>query len=137
MENSDELGKFLKAVARAVKKCEKNKFPPDYEPKYEEMVLAQYKGTFYRACVIDKVGQDYIVLFVDFGNQAPVQIYQMKPFHKLLMMDLITNDVYFRNIPVPLTKKAKNILRTENGIEIDVMEERTAEGWYIADLIGL
>lgn len=137
MESSDELGNFLKSIARAIRKCEKNDFPSGYEPKCEEMVLAQFQGTYYRACVIDKIGQDYIVLFVDFGNQDCVKINQMKPFNKSLMMDLIVNDVYFRNLPVPLTKQAKTILRTENGVQIDVKKQRTAEGCYIADLIGL
>lgn len=139
LEAFEEITDYCTFIESAVAEVVAENKITSYEPEVEEMVLAKFEGNYYRAISTSasKVGDKFLVFFIDYGNLAEVLSSEIIPFSPKLQMEIILHEVFIENLPVPFNKKAKEIIAKPEGFEIMVKEERTEKGSYIADLIGL
>lgn len=136
MEYFEGVQKFMEDVEKAIKVAVAKDTSNGYQPKNEEMVMAKFEDVYYRAVVMDNDGKSFKVLFIDYGNAETVKAADIKPFDDSLKMEVVIQEVYFENLPVPLTKKAASLISSENGIKIKV-DGFAETGSYKATLIGL
>lgn len=135
LENFEKDEKHYEQIEKIIQDCVANDKTTSYEPEIEEMVLAKYDEVFYRGVCDAKKGDQYVIVFVDYGNISKVDSSDIRCLSPKLQMEIILQEIFIDNFQK--TKKCIELIQDPSGFEIEVLNERTKEGSRIANLIGL
>lgn len=131
LENSDYLNDIGICIVEYLKHSESK---TSYKPKKDEVVLASFEGSFFRAVCKEKVTDGYNVFYLDYGNSDMVKEADMRPIDKSLAFDVVTHSVYIENFPIEMDERQAEILQG-NGIPIE--DARKLKDGYVARITGL
>jgi Tudor domain len=131
LENTDYLNEIGTKIAEHLAKDTTN---TPYKPKKEEMVLANFDGTFYRAVCKEKSTEGYLVSYIDYGNSAVVKEQDIRVFDKKLLFDVVIHSVFLENFPDEIDEKTAAILEQEG---VPMEGARKLKDGYAATISGL
>lgn len=111
-----------------------------YKPQKDEMILAKFDGTYYRAVCkgnVDGNPNMYNVFFVDYGNSSPTNEEFIKPLGPKLKNEIILHNIYLENMPLEkdISNKVAKLLNHEEGVLIEVVNK--IDGIYHALVCGV
>lgn len=132
IENLDYLSEIGKRIADYLAKNDSN---TPIKPKKEEIVLANFEGTFYRGVCKEKSNEGFLVFYIDYGNSAVVKEEDMRPFDKSLMFDIVVHSCLIENFPNEFTDTAAAIISQEDGIPME--KARKTKDGYVVSIVGL
>lgn len=125
---------YLTEIGTKIAEHTKDTTTTPYKPKKEEMVLALFEGTYYRAVCKEKSNEGYLVDYIDYGNSATVKEQDIRVFDRSLMLEIVVYTVLLENFPDSIDEKTAAILE-EDGIPLEAA--RKLKDGYVARIIGL
>lgn len=108
---------YIRTIEAAVEKVAKRKTGL-YLPKVNEVILAKFEGTFYRAVCKSRSSRGIEVLYIDYGNFARVREQEICKLDDELRFDVVVHNVFVENFPDQMSSEVATILN-KAGVPIE------------------
>jgi Tudor domain len=135
-ESSPVIEGYFKHIETQINEYCKKKVPENYEPIKNEVVLALFEGSYFRAVCLDKKGEKFTVYFIDYGNKVDVNVGEIMPISSKHKFDIVVHKILIENFPTKLTDTIAKILDQEGGVLIEI-EKKHEENYYIGKICEL
>jgi Tudor domain len=136
-EANDQLHETMQNIESKIYSFVKTDKTERYIPEIDEVVLAFYEGSFFRAVCLDKKVDTFEIFFVDYGNHKTATAAEIKPLPPNLKQQILITQIYLENFPKVILHEVSEMLNDEKGLDVEILKIDDETGCSFAKICDI